>query len=54
MSKRRINTCLQRTRGNRLTALLTPMALIEKSAGARAGVPCRANGGHDSLPCDSE
>ena len=35
-------------------ALLMPMALIEKSAGARADVPCRANGGHDSHPCDSQ
>ncbi len=34
--------------------LLGPMTLIEKSAGARAGIPCRNDGGHDSLPCDSE
>jgi hypothetical protein len=34
--------------------LFGPMALIVKSTGARTGIPCRANGGHDSLPCDSE
>jgi hypothetical protein len=30
------------------------MALIAKSAGIRSGNPCRNDGGHDSLPCDSE
>ena len=34
--------------------LLGPMALIVNSTGIRTGIPCRANGGHDSLPCDSE
>ena len=34
--------------------LVDPVVLIEKSDGARAGVPCRANSGHDLLPCDSE
>jgi len=34
--------------------LLGPMALIVKSTGVRAGIPCRNNGGHDSRPCDSD
>jgi len=29
--------------------LLGPMALIVKSTGVRTGVPCRNDGGHDSL-----
>jgi len=30
--------------------LLGPMALIVRSTGVRAGIPCRNNGGHDSRP----
>jgi len=34
--------------------LFGPMALIVESSVVRTGIPCRANGGHASLPCDSE
>ncbi len=34
--------------------LLGPMVLISKSTGARTGIPCHDDSGHDSLPCDSK